>query len=498
MDRQRRNRLHRLVLSLSGAHEEVLEFVPSERIRFESLGWVILVTSGIAVVSMWFALADALGVNGIIALPLAFAWGLVIMGIDRWLIVSMSVDGGRKFAMAVPRLALAFLLGTLISTPLVLRIFQSEINAQISTMQQQNYNIFLQDQQSSQVAKQVTTYSSEMNELYSVISSRGASTLNIPSDPELVAYNSQLSSLNTELTHWTGLKSQYYTAYACQLYGGSACPRVGYGPAAAAASQQNYADALKQVSTIEGEVNQVQRQISQRDAELNSTSNASEAARYQEAETQLPTVRSQYETAVQRQNGLQATFYATNQADHGLLTRLAALSQLSDGDQSVAGARILLFLLFLVIECLPVTVKLLQRPGMYEQALQHARNAERRDFSKFYSFPSRIASPYGTSAQRLGAGYRLDEVWTPVRSLPKGDQPAMTVDESRNGAADRWLSRRPRQSADDDEPTGVTPPDVHGAANPVPAPDEIRTGREQVPEPSPDGGGVPLSWDEDE
>ena len=33
------------------------------------------------------------------------------------------------------------------------------------------------------------------------------------------------------------------------------------------------------------------------------------------------------------------------------------------------GARILLFLLFLVIECLPVTVKLLQQPGNYEQIL---------------------------------------------------------------------------------------------------------------------------------
>ena len=48
----------------------------------------------------------------------------------------MPVDGTRKFAMAVPRLALALLLGTLISTPLVLRVFQSEINAQIAKMQQ--------------------------------------------------------------------------------------------------------------------------------------------------------------------------------------------------------------------------------------------------------------------------------------------------------------------------------------------------------------------------
>ena len=95
------------MLALSGANEEVLTIVPSERARFESLGWAILITSGVAAVSMWFALASAVGINGILAFPIALAWGLVIMGIDRWLVVTMPVEGRRKFAIALPRLALA-------------------------------------------------------------------------------------------------------------------------------------------------------------------------------------------------------------------------------------------------------------------------------------------------------------------------------------------------------------------------------------------------------
>src|SRR6202020_3431036 len=122
------------------------------------LGWAILITSCMAMISMWFALSSALGINGILAIPVAIFWGLVIMGIDRWLITSMPIDGSRKFAMAVPRVVLALLLGTLISTPLVLRVFQSEINAQIAKMQQQSYSTFLQQQQASSVAKQVGTY----------------------------------------------------------------------------------------------------------------------------------------------------------------------------------------------------------------------------------------------------------------------------------------------------------------------------------------------------
>ena len=163
------NQMRRLVLALSGADEEILAYVPSERTRFESLGWAILITSGMAMISMWFALSSALGINGILAIPVAVFWGLVIMGIDRWLITSMPIDGSRKFAMAAPRVLLAVLLGTLISTPLVLRIFQSEINAQMAVMQQKNYSSFLSSQQSSQVNQQVTTYYNEVQQLDTVI-----------------------------------------------------------------------------------------------------------------------------------------------------------------------------------------------------------------------------------------------------------------------------------------------------------------------------------------
>jgi hypothetical protein len=414
-------RLRKIVLALAGAHQEVLEFVPSERPRFESLGWAILITSGVAAVSMWFALASAVGINGILALPIALAWGLVIMGIDRWLIVSMPADSPRKFAIAAPRLLLALLLGTLISTPLVLRIFQSEIDAQMAKMQQQNYSTFLQQQQASDVAKQVSTYSGELTYLNNVIATQGAATANTSSDPELTTYNAQLTSLNTELTHWTTLKNQYYSDYICQLYGGPTCPKKGYGPAAKA-SQKNYNAASSEVATLQGEINHVQGEIQQRDAQLASNSKADQQARYQQALTQQPLVKAEYDTALQRQNALQASFFASNQAAHGILNRLEALSQLSSGNFTVTAARFLIFLLFLVIECLPVTVKLMQQPGLYEEALHEAREAERKDVKKFYSFRSRLVGPGGTAVLppmlSMEPDHRIQAIWAPARALP--------------------------------------------------------------------------------
>jgi hypothetical protein len=164
-------RLRRFALALSGVHLQTLELVPSERPRFESLGWSILTTSCLAAISMWFALASAVGINGLLAIPVALFWGIVIMGIDRWLVTSMPIDENRKWLIALPRVLLAILLGTLISTPLVLRVFQSEINAQIAKMQQTNYNTYLQTQGKDQLAKQITTYSTELAYLNTVINS---------------------------------------------------------------------------------------------------------------------------------------------------------------------------------------------------------------------------------------------------------------------------------------------------------------------------------------
>ncbi len=500
---ERPHQLRRIVLFLSGANQEVLELVPSEQTKFESLGWAILITSVIATISMWFALATAVGINGILAFPIALVWGLVIMGIDRWLIISMPVGGRRKFAIALPRLALALLLGTLISTPLVLRIFQSEINAQIAKMQQQSYNTFLVQQQASDVAKQVGTYSSELQYLNTVIATHGVTTANTASDPEIKGYDEQLTNLNNELTHWTTLKNQYYNDYICQLYGGPTCPKKGYGPAAKD-SQQNYAAASQEVDTLKGQINQVQGEIQQRDAQLTSTSAAAQQARYQQALSQQPIVQNEYETALQRQNQLQASFFASNQAAHGILIRLEALSQLSNGNFTVTAARFLLFLLFLVIECLPVTVKLLQQPGLYEEALRHAQEAERRDASKFFSFRSRLTGPNGTAALRpvlrMEPDHRIEAIWgPPPRALPastasEDDLPTDTGhdpgrpwtsggragygaaggragrdrSEQRWYGADRWRNHWQDQRAEDDEPPAdATRRDVHTPAAPV-------------------------------
>lgn len=342
------------LITLSGARPDILAFCPGERTKFQSLAWVILITTGMAVMSMWFALTTTLGVNGFVAAPAALLWGLVIMGIDRWLVTSMPHDRSRKFLMAIPRLGLALLLGSVISTPFVLRIFASEINNQVSVIKENNEASFLNSQQRSTVGARVTKWQNTVDNLQKVINSHGAQPINPADDPVI-------QGLNTELNSERKTAATDYKAWQCQLYGGCGAPK-GSGPLAQASKKRYDAD--------EAQIASLTNQISERKQRLQASDASSQASRLQQAEQALPNAQAQLKAAQAEKDSLLNNFQLTNGATDGLLIKLEALDQLSVKGGSLAAARWLLFLLFLVIELLPVSVKLMQRPGVYEQILE--------------------------------------------------------------------------------------------------------------------------------
>ena len=351
---RRRRPFSRFLVTLSGAVPEIVDEVPNERVKFESRGWAILITAGVAVVSMWFTLASAMGVNGILAAPLALLWGLVILGIDRWLVISMPPGSTRrKLVVAVPRLVLALVLGAVISTPLVLRIFQQEINAEIPVIRQQQIEAFINDPQNNHLTQKVTYWTNTVASLEDVVNSDGQVPVN-PSADTLV------QSLTAQRNHEIELSRQYYQAWQCQLYGGQGCTAKGNG-ALAQASRSSYEQAVT-------EANSINDQIQQRERELTSTNTADAKTRYQQAIKALPSAQAQLADARAQLDALRNS-YTQSIYSNGLLIRLAALDRLASNDSTINYARFLLFLLFLVIECLPVTVMLLQRPGDYEKIL---------------------------------------------------------------------------------------------------------------------------------
>lgn len=402
----------KFLIALSGANPEVLARCPTERIKFQSLGWAIMITCAMATVSMWFALTSVMGFNPVLAFPVAVLWGLIIMGIDRWLVTSLPIDGSRKWTIAVPRLLLAVLLGSLISTPIVLRIFQSEINNEIAVIKAERAASFLTSQQHSSVVGQVTKWTNTVNNLDEVIQTQGSEPINPTNDPVVQGLTTQR---NAELT----LEQKYYTEWRCQLYGGSSCASPkGNGPLAQT-SEANYLQAQQQAANL-------LTQIQAREKELQASDASSQQARLQQAQSQLPAAQAQLKAATLRENQLQGNFDTTNEATNGLLIRLEALNDLSGSNFTLNMARLLLFLLFLVIECLPVTVKLLQRPGNYEKILLAAARREldaaRRAVRGNRIFQQEdLESEFGTATAHSGGARDLiddeiEKVWQPHES----------------------------------------------------------------------------------
>jgi len=346
---------------LSGADSEVLTYFPGERAKYTALSGAMVATGLVATASMWFALHMALGVGGLAAVPVAAVWGAIIISVDRTLVVAMQRKEKWWVAvlLATTRLLLALVLGLVVSTPITLRVFESEINNRISLIKETSEANFLASQQKSPVQARVTQWQNTVNNLQQVIDSRGAKPIKLAADPVVQDLTAQLNNERTT-------ESKDYVAWQCQLYGGCGAPK-GSGPLAAASQQRYKADAAQ--------VDNLTQQIQQRENQLQTTNTSSQQTRLQQAQNALPDAQAQLTAAQAEENSLRDNFQSTNAATGGLLIRLQALDQLTSGDFNLQAMRILLFLLFTIFEILPVLTKILQnlgRESSYDKGLEEA------------------------------------------------------------------------------------------------------------------------------
>lgn len=125
---------HRFLWWCAGAHQDLLKQFPSEHSKYSGLGGVILATFVLASLSAGYAIFSVFG-NWWWTIAFALIWGLIIFNFDRFLVSTMrkyGVSKRKQFWMAVPRIVLALLIGITIARPLELKIFEKEVNTQIT------------------------------------------------------------------------------------------------------------------------------------------------------------------------------------------------------------------------------------------------------------------------------------------------------------------------------------------------------------------------------
>lgn len=125
------NIINRFLIKCSGASLELLKNCPRFEItKYSSIGMTIVFTTILAFVSSFFALSiifDNLLVNTVLAL----LWAGIIFNLDRYIISSMrsSESKWNDFVKAIPRMLIAMIIAVIISKPMEIQIFKSEIDS---------------------------------------------------------------------------------------------------------------------------------------------------------------------------------------------------------------------------------------------------------------------------------------------------------------------------------------------------------------------------------
>ncbi len=369
---------------LGGGDADLLAEFPHERAKFIQMAGVLLTTSGIAVISMTFALHDALREALFWSLVFGLVWGIIILNLDRFLVLSMGSirNKGRLLAIFAPRFAMAVVLAAVISTPLVLRIFASDIKTQLFAMQQQ---------ESARQAKLIAN-SGEAREAHNIASQISADKSimngNLPgkvTNPAMQQAQTMIAQLTPEVQQAQSAEISAREAWQCELYGvGPHCDNnsgiPGPGPISAA-KEQAYEAALATFNKDNGELKAAETALAKAEKAARGSAEANLAHYQKQAKAQLPGLERQYANLEGYLKNTTAAGTATANNDVGILAQLQALSAASAHNSSLNAARIAVLLLFFLIEILPVTVKFLLNLGpvsAYENAL-NSRDAEKTD-----------------------------------------------------------------------------------------------------------------------
>jgi hypothetical protein len=294
----------------AGAHQQLLKQYPSEQTKYSGLGGVILATFVLASLSSGYAIHTVFN-NWLITIPFAIVWGLIIFNFDRFLVSTMrkyGVSRRKQIWMAVPRLALALLIGLTIARPLEMKIFEKEIDTKV--VENVHKKIQLNDSllkiENAALTQNATDERNRLTQRKLGIED----TLHQLQQAYVHEADGTGGSMQRGIDNITRLKLNAYTQ-----------------------AQAQYAPELAQLTAG----------IKSQDSILNT------------ANTGLEEKRKQYE--------------ATALANVGFLERNKALANLIDEESSVFWTSLLISLLIILIEIGPILSKLMMPVGPYDIAL---------------------------------------------------------------------------------------------------------------------------------
>ncbi len=126
------------LLMCSGADRSILKRSPSDINKQLGLGGCILFTAVFAFLAAAYAFQLVIDQRWL-SICIGLLWGLMIFNLDRFIVSSMKHKGGflSRLFLAVPRIVLAVIIACVMATPIELRLFEKEINTELTMMQEE-------------------------------------------------------------------------------------------------------------------------------------------------------------------------------------------------------------------------------------------------------------------------------------------------------------------------------------------------------------------------
>lgn len=300
-------RVKHLLWWCAGADLETLKACPSDHARFTALGMMMAVVPCLATVSFTFFLQQSFNLGAVAVLGGA-AWGVVLFVLDR-LLLTFHRKGQREKLRALPRLLLAVCLAIVIGEPLLLRFFETEVELQ---MKRDGQTVVAQAR-----ANADARFKSERD--------------------ALLAANAELQKRLDELKR---ARDEKEAAVVGEIEGRVGSGVKGDGPAA-----RQKQEALEEAKA----------EYERARAEL--------LPKVEENTKRLAQIRTDIETEVK-------TITDAQGAARGPLARHAALFSLMRSEPSTALTYVPLFVILLLTEVTPLTIKLTAEPGEYDRRLR--------------------------------------------------------------------------------------------------------------------------------
>lgn len=360
--------LSNFLIKCSGADKEILDQCTiKEKNKFIGIGSTLILTAILASLSGGYAIYSTFD-SVIISTIIGIFWGIVIFSLDRYIVTSIDKKGEwwNQLLTALPRLLMAFVLAITISKPLELRLFQDAVNKSMGEIADASISGCEKDwnTERDKLAKRKSELENERKQKTEEIYNKDG----IYND--FVKKQDDFKSINNGKQASINQNNQIIsrgTSYPIVGFrdDGSPIKTVKRTAAAINALKENK-NLKKSIAVNNIKINSIETEKTERKKTLKTQVETTET----QYTKQIAGVQQQIDDHNTKRSGFIADCTLRSKNAKDLPAQLQALSKLTNENESIAWASLLITLLFVILETAPVVVKLLSTKGTYEEILE--------------------------------------------------------------------------------------------------------------------------------